>query len=157
MAGALDWHPSAYMIRKSVKSIFNAIGFEIRRSRPAATATDHTEDFECAEMIARVRDYTMVSHDGLASLFQQARFCERHSIPGAYVECGVWKGGAVALMALANLKYGRARRHIHLFDAFREICEPDATVDGAKAIREVQQWSRNGGVEGRLRPLKGFL
>jgi hypothetical protein len=58
-------------------------------------------------------------------------------------------------MALANMKYGSRRRHIHLFDSFEDICEPDAAVDGARAVREVKKWSK-GDATGKLQPLHGF-
>ncbi len=59
-------------------------------------------------------------------------------------------------MALTNLKYGARRRHIHLFDAFEEICEPDEAVDGEKAIRETKMWAKHPEFEGKLKPLVGF-
>lgn len=98
----------------------------------------------------------MVAEPGLFSLYQQAVFCESNDLRGDFVECGVWKGGAVGLMALVNLNYGKTRRHLHLFDSFEEICEPDEKVDGARAISEVKKWSKQGGTKGRLNPLKGI-
>jgi len=106
-------------------------------------------------MIEIVKNNTMVAPAGLFSLYRQALFCEEHNIAGDFVECGVWKGGAVGLMALVNLKHGSERRHIHLFDSFEEICEPDEDIDGDRAIREVKMWNNNGGTKGRLIPLKG--
>ena len=61
------------------------------------------------------------------------------------------------MMALANLRKGEARRYLHLFDAFQEICEPDAMVDGERAVREVLHFTgRSGHDKGRLKPLTGI-
>jgi hypothetical protein len=98
----------------------------------------------------------MVSYKGLVTLFQQVVYCEEHHIRGDFVECGVWKGGCVGLMALTNLHYGERRRHIHLFDAFDDICEPDARVDGERAIRETQMWAKQPKFDGELKPLVGI-
>lgn len=120
----------------------------------------HGYDFEAEarEAIARVRDRTMLSFECLATLYNQVRHCEEAGITGAFVECGVWKGGAVGLMALANQAFGVRPRHLHLFDAFDDICEPDPAVDGARAIAEVVEWGRvaESDLKGRLAPLKGI-
>jgi len=96
----------------------------------------------------------MLPYGRLLSLYEQAVYCERAGIAGSFVECGTWKGGAVGLMALANLKQGKALRHIHLFDSFEGIPEPDEKVDGAKAVLEVQH--AGGGTNGALRPVSGL-
>lgn len=59
--------------------------------------------------------------------------------------------------ALAIQRTGTARRHLHLFDAFQEICEPDAAVDGEQALRQTRAFTE-GGADGQgvLRPLVGF-
>jgi hypothetical protein len=112
---------------------------------------------EANENILKVRAYTMLSYVRLVTLYQQAVHCEKHGIPGSFVECGVWKGGAVGLMALANLNHGKYRRNIHLFDAFDDICEPDPRIDGQKALSEVKRLvGSNREITGELKPIRGI-
>lgn len=143
------------MIKHAIKRILLSMGYEIHKiNKSGASCTTMEAGF--AKALGIVRPYTMLNNSRLYSLYRQAIFCENLQIPGDYVECGVWKGGAVALMALANLNCGTTRRDIHLFDAFDHICEPDSAHDGARALAEVQQWAKKGGADGRLAPLEGF-
>lgn len=125
------------------------------RQPQAPTSIDHGD---AQEAIHRARRFSMVSEAGLLSLWDQVRFCEATGLPGALVECGVWKGGACALMAMANFRYGERRRNIHLFDAFTDICQPDPALDGERAIKEVEEWARipRQEITGALRPMSGF-
>ena len=117
----------------------------------------HFIEEEAAEAIKQVRPFTMQNEGRLNVLYQQAVHCEKNSIQGSFVECGVWKGGAVGLMALANLKHGATRRDLHLFDSFQDLCEPDKNKDGARLTNETKQF---GGEEaksdGNLKPVVGF-
>ena len=106
-------------------------------SRWGIVKTSVAGDF--ASDLAIVREHTMLSRKRLYSLYECVLACEKHDIPGDYVECGVWKGGAVGLMALANLRYGKVRRQLHLFDTFAGIPEPDGEVDGQRAVEEARQ------------------
>ncbi len=148
------------MWKQTIRRVLQRSGYEISRTGTAkktalaASLWPASEDSERA--IAAVRPNTMVALPGLISLYEQALYCERAGIPGAFVECGVWKGGSIGLMAWVNLHHGRERRPLHLFDSFQEICEPDAAVDGDRAVREAQMWSTTKGTSGRLEPLKGF-
>jgi hypothetical protein len=111
---------------------------------------------EANEYIRMVRKYTMLPYVRLVTLYQQAVYCEKKGIPGSFIECGVWKGGATAVMAFANLRHGQKRRDIHLFDAFDDINEPDATIDGERALRDVRDLAgKAAGTSGRLQPIKG--
>lgn len=73
------------------------------------------------------------------------------------MECGVWKGGSVGLMVLANLKYSKKKRHIHMFDIFDDICEPDPSVDGDIAIKQIAKLAgvSPDSFKGRLQSVKG--
>jgi O-methyltransferase len=144
------------MFKELVKSAIHRLGFELVRTKKNQGPCGRGAKSEAEEMIEIVRSRTMVSNEGLSSLYRQALFCEEHELAGDFVECGVWKGGAVGLMALVNLKHGSLRRHLHLFDSFEEICEPDEEIDGHRAASEVRKWTKNGGVQGRLVPLKGI-
>lgn len=115
---------------------------------------DRQQEAELA--VNLVKDYTMVTFPRLATTYQMAVFCETAQLPGAFVECGVWKGGSAAILALANLAHGADRRPIHLFDSFTDICQPDERVDGARAVQEAREWGRETGpLTGELRPMSG--
>ncbi len=99
-----------------------------------------------------IRPNTMLSELRLANISESIEYLVANAIEGDIVECGIWKGGSVALMAHTLLSK-RETRHLHLFDIFDDICEPDAAVDGERAVREA------GGIEhalGRLIPVKGI-
>lgn len=147
-----------------LRQIFKLFGYDIVRFRsPLEQNLNLSErlgyefEEEATECIRVVKDYTMLSKRRLVTLYQQVAYCEKHGISGAFVECGVWKGGATGLMALANLHNSNQRRDLHLFDAFQEICEPDAAVDGERALREVKEFTGRSGLDkGELKPLTGF-
>lgn len=112
---------------------------------------------EANEGIALVRKNTMLPYVNLLTLYEQVVYCENNGIEGDFVECGVWKGGATGLMAYTNLKKGKKRRDIHLFDAFTEICAPDAEVDGDRAVEEIKTaLGTKAKVSGELQPMTGL-
>jgi len=102
---------------------------------------------ELLTLLSRVRPYTMLSDERLVCVYDQVVHAETSGIEGSFVECGAWRGGCAGLMALANLAHGVERRQIHLFDSFSGIPEPDASVDGPRAILEARRF----GVEPRGR------
>ena len=150
-------------MKNFVRKTINRFGYDIVRyadPRKRNLNLDENLGFdmeaEATEAIRIVKDNTMLSKRRLVTLYQQVAYCERSGLSGAFVECGVWKGGAVGLMALANLKHGAVRRHIHLFDAFQDICEPDEAKDGERAVREVRLFTGSRSPKGCLQPLEGF-
>ena len=143
-------------MKNAIRRLVNALGYDVRRVQPVPAPSTIPEDVAAREAIARIRQNTMVVREGLVSLYEQAVYCESAGIAGDFVECGVWKGGSVGLMALANLQHGNSRRTLRLFDSFEGICEPDAAVDGERALREVKEYASGGGSDGRLVPLDGF-
>ena len=56
---------------------------------------------EIFDQIKIIRPYSMMPYVNLAILYEQTVFFEKNKIEGDFVECGVWKGGSVGLMALA--------------------------------------------------------
>lgn len=126
---------------KFARSIGRLFGYEVERFGRELPYHGYDLESEAREALKKISSHTMVSFEKLVPLYQQAVFCERAEIEGAFVECGVWKGGCVALMALANLRHATTRRHLHLFDSFEGIPEPDSEVDGEAAV----QFARSAG------------
>jgi hypothetical protein len=67
--------------------------------------------------------YTLLSPARLAETIQATEYVCRHEIPGAIVECGVWRGGTMMAVALTLLNRG-ADRPVYLFDTFEGMSEP---------------------------------
>jgi hypothetical protein len=110
---------------------------------------------EAFEAMKVVSSNTMLPYEPLVTLFEQVIYCEKNNIEGDFVECGTWKGGATGMMALATLKYGTTRRHLHLFDAFQEICQPDEEHDDKQIVEEVKRLAKKKQFEADLKPLTG--
>jgi O-methyltransferase len=109
------------------------------------------------DAIKIIRKNTMLPYVNLVTLYEQVLFCEKNFLEGDYVECGVWKGGAVGLMALANMQQSKTRKNLHLFDAFDDICAPDEQIDGDIAIKEIKELlGKDANVKGELLPQKGI-
>lgn len=119
-------------MKNLIKKIVSYLGFELtRRSKPIYVKE---ADIYSAEKI--LKGFTMLNHVRMTSLADQVGYCNSRSIPGAFVECGVWKGGSVALMAYVSKAAGYEHRDLHLLDAFSDICAPNPELDGIKAIAE---------------------
>ena len=82
-------------------------------------------DLTTIRAIAKVYPKTMLKMPRLFDLADMVRTVDREEIPGAFVECGVWNGGAVGLMGLVN----QTGRTLHLFDSFEGLPQP-LEVDG---------------------------
>ncbi len=82
-------------------------------------------------LFLKVMPFTMVSYERLKNAYELAEDIEKRRVAGAFVECGVWKGGTIGLMAYVAEKAGSGR-DIWLFDSFEGLPEP-TSADGQKA------------------------
>jgi hypothetical protein len=65
----------------------------------------------------------------------------RRDIPGALVECGVWKGGSVLAMIRALQSKGIADRDIYLFDTFEGMTRPTERDTSPYDAPALQIWT----------------
>lgn len=89
-------------------------------------------NFKKLALVIKVYPYTMTSYQRLSNVYELAELVEKNKIEGAFVECGVWKGGCAAVMAFIAEKAGSGRR-TWLFDSFEGLPEP-TIEDGAIAL-----------------------
>lgn len=108
---------------KRVRAAVRRRGFDVVRYRPGL---EPYIDEQAAETITRSRPFTMTADETLFSLIQSVRYIERHNVPGAIVECGVWRGGSVMAACLTLQQMGMTSRDVYLYDTFEGMTEPTA-------------------------------
>ncbi len=97
--------------------------------------SDFTEEEK--DCIFFVRGMTMTSVERLVSLSRAVDYIVKNKIQGDIVECGVWKGGSMMLIAKKLLQAKDQNRNLYLFDTFEGMSEPGdkdvSAVDNNKA------------------------
>jgi hypothetical protein len=68
--------------------------------------------------------YTLTSTERMYALWQATRHVVAHHVPGAIVECGVWRGGSSMLAAETLRECGEYDRDVWLFDTFEGMTSP---------------------------------
>jgi O-methyltransferase len=89
---------------------------------PPLLSPDYGPELEAT--IRRVRRHTMTTPRRIAALCDGVEHVVRADVPGAIVECGVWKGGSMMAAALTLLRLEAADRDLYLFDTFQGMPPP---------------------------------
>lgn len=90
---------------------------------PEADFASELNDWQ-RHVLASVKPYTMTSRERIIALTQAVEYVVERQIPGAFVECGVWRGGSVLAIILALQKAGVNDRDIYLCDTFDGMTKP---------------------------------
>jgi hypothetical protein len=88
----------------------------------------------------RVRGYTQQNMAGLVNVKKLAGRANRARLEGAFVECGVWRGGCAGIMGLYAEE---ADRRLWLFDSFEGMPEASA-LDTGQMAEDLAQGRRGG-------------
>jgi O-methyltransferase len=89
-------------------------------------------DAEFLELHELCCEQTMTSIERMYALWSATRYIVDNGLPGDFVECGVWRGGSVMLMAATLLKLGDTTRKLWLYDTFEGMTAP--TADDVQAM-----------------------
>jgi O-methyltransferase len=82
-----------------------------------------------ADLCRRVGPYTMTTPPRIYALVRAVEYVVHRGIPGAFVECGVWRGGSMMAVALTLQRLNATDRDLYLFDTFAGMTAPtDADV-----------------------------
>lgn len=76
-----------------------------------------------AEVYEKSRDYTLTPARAMYAIYEAACQVTRDEIPGAFVECGVWKGGSSMIAALTFARLNAMHRRMYLYDTFAGMPE----------------------------------
>jgi O-methyltransferase len=139
--------------KQAVNAGLSRAGYKLVRSdrlvaRPPAPAPKRKRahmDEDARRTIRAVRPRTMTADDKLFALIVATRYVVDHEVPGAFVECGVWRGGSQQAVAYTLLERGVTDRDLYLFDTFEGMPEPtekDRRHDGRPAVELLGRSSR---------------
>lgn len=98
-----------------------------RRPQPqegqALTVAAALDDDE-RSLVARCQPYTMAGAERIIATADSVAYVVEREVPGALMECGVWRGGSVVAMILTLQRLGVSDRELYLCDTFSGMTEP---------------------------------
>lgn len=100
----------------------------LQRARVLPPDTPSLRDVEEWKLavVAQVGEHTMTPANRVVELCAAVAYVEANSLPGAFVECGVARGGSVMAMALSLMHIGRCDREIYAFDTYEGQPRPSS-------------------------------
>ena len=110
---------------------------------PDAGQPDADLDPGTLRIIERAMSSSMTNWRRMSALIDAVRHCQRRDIPGAFAECGVWRGGSVLAMILTLQDCGADDRDIYLFDTFEDMTEPTEVDTSAYSPDAPELWERS--------------
>ncbi len=99
------------------------------------------------QTIGEATPYSMISIERLVANMDAVDHVVKRSVPGAIVECGVWRGGSIMVMLRTLLRLGDTSRDLYLFDTFEGMTLPsdaDTSRFGDPALSEWRNAERAG-------------
>jgi O-methyltransferase len=105
-------------------------------------------DDQDRQIVERALPYTMTGPARMLALIDGVRHCAARGIPGAFAECGVWRGGSVLAMILTLQQLRIDDRDIYLYDTFEGMTAPtehdisDLDPPALQTWREAQREQR---------------
>lgn len=106
-------------------------------------------ELEFLELYERCREATMTSVERMYALWSATRYVVDNGVAGDLVECGVWRGGSVMLMAMTLLQRGVEDRDLWLYDTFEGMTAPHAddvqAMSGRAAADILREQPRSAG------------
>jgi hypothetical protein len=107
-------------IFKALQRVLAGRGYEIVADKELPPDYDQAT----IDLIRKVTPYTLTSHERIFALRQAVTYVVQAAIPGAIVECGVWRGGSMLVVAHTLIELGKTDRDLYLFDTFESMPPP---------------------------------
>jgi len=123
-------------MKKVILHLFKYFGYSISKRGFQKDLYKDIKDSEFWNIYAKCKPFTMTSVERLYSLYCSVDYVLKYNINGAFVECGVWRGGSSMLIAIMLEQRKIFDRMIYLYDTFEGMPEPskvDISIEGDKA------------------------
>jgi len=96
--------------------IAGALGYSVARAGKEGLPVDFTQ--EEIDEVRAVKPFTRTGPERIQALLAATKYVVNAGIPGDIVECGVWMGGSMMVVARALRRMNDLSRGLHLFDTF---------------------------------------
>jgi hypothetical protein len=106
-------------------------------------------------IVDEARPHTMTSLERIVATIDAVAYVLRRDVPGAFVECGVWKGGSVLAMIRALQRRGVDDRDIYLFDTFEGMTRPTELDTSSYGSPALEVWTAS--EQERTEPWQGMF
>jgi hypothetical protein len=116
-------------LKDRVRRVFDRFGYELKRKNSEFLPED-------LDIVERVQGLTATGPGRVIGLVDAVRYVVGNRLEGAFVECGVWRGGSMMAVAWTLAELGDTSRDLYLFDTFEGMSEPtehDRLMNGASA------------------------
>lgn len=106
-----------------MREVIRRLGYEVRR---AEAEPPYPPDYDEATiaLFRAVQPFTLTGHERVVALRDAVRYLVAADVPGAIVECGVWKGGSMLVVARTLLELGVSDRDLFLYDTYTHMPPP---------------------------------
>lgn len=120
------------------KRFLRQFGYDIVRYSKAPEIPSFPRDFteDEKEICRLVAPFTLTSVACIVGLIRAIRYLTENRIAGEIVECGVWRGGSMMVVAHVLQRLGDTARKLYLYDTFAGMPAPtgkDIRYDGVRA------------------------
>lgn len=131
----------------TARRILSVASRRARGTGPAqAQPPDHTFrstlSAEEISVLDKVRPFTMTSDERVIATMDAVAYVLSRGVPGALVECGVWRGGSVLAMIHTLLSNKVTDRDIYLFDTFEGMTAPSTEDTSRFDPPAVNTWEK---------------
>lgn len=98
------------------------------------------------EIYSKCKTRTMTTPNSISNLLLAAEYLSIEKIQGAYVECGVWRGGSAIAFCLGTIKKDLDKREVYLYDTFEGYLgtsKEDFQIQDGKSPQELYKGDSN--------------
>lgn len=129
------------LAKSTIRKLFRVLGYDIidHRLPTEAESNQFPRDYSESDIstIKFVAPYTMTGPNRILHMIRATSYIAKNRIPGAIVECGVWRGGSMMAAARTLLDHDITDRELYLYDTFTGMTEPtevDVRCTGEHAL-----------------------
>ncbi len=148
ISGAMTPRPSRGLLHQSLRKLAFRLGynFSLRKipqydRERRALRVPHDMEPEFVALYEQARPYTLTSVECMYTLYQAVRYLHANDVPGAMVECGIWRGGSSMMIALTLKALGDTSRDIYLYDTYTGMTRPeDVDVRSQDGMEQISRW-----------------